>query len=74
MVTLKEAEKLFNEMIKNSGKNYKLDTILEAEFEEPLYVPVLIDENGEQLLPGEKISSIEKLTGNLVDFIYPCPA
>ena len=45
-----------------------------VKFEEPLYVPVLIDENGEQLLPGEKISSKEKLTGNLVDFIYPCPA
>ena len=61
-------------MIETSGGNYTLDFVMEAQFEEPLYVPVLIDENGEQLLPGEKLQSIEKSTGRLVDFIFPCPA
>ena len=74
MITLKEAENRFSEMIRDSGKNYKLDTVLVAEFEETLYIPVVIDEDGTQLLPGDKLLSIEKSTGNLVRFIFPCPA
>lgn len=74
MITLEQAKIMFNDMIKDSGKDYKLDVVLVAEFDEPLYIPVLIDENGEQLLPGEKLQSIEKSTGRLVDYIFPCPA
>ena len=74
MITLEQAKLMFSEMIETSGGNYTLDFVMEAQFEEPLYVPVLIDENGEQLLPGEKLQSIEKSTGRLVDFIFPCPA
>lgn len=74
MVTLEQAKKKFAELVAKSEKNYQIDDIWEISLAEPIYVMMVIDENGDQLLPGEAFPSIRKSDGALIDFKYPCPA
>lgn len=74
MVTLEQAKKKFAEMVAESEKNYQIDGIWEVSLAEPIYVMMVIDENGDQLLPGEAFQSIRKADGSLVDFRFPAPS
>lgn len=74
MITLERAKEMFAKMISESGKNYRIDIVWEIEDEEPIYVMMVIDEEGKQQLPGRLFPAIRKSDGELVDWEYPCPA
>lgn len=71
MITLERAKAMFEEMIKNSDKGYCLDQISEIAFEEPIYVMIALDKDGNQVFPGEVFPSIRKRDGALIDFKFP---
>lgn len=74
MITQAQAEQMFEQMIKQSGAKISIDFIIDAQFEEPLYIAVVIDESGEQDISGTRLPAIRKSDGELVDFEFPCPA
>ena len=74
MVTLEQAKEMFAEMVAKSDKKYQIDGIWEISFEDPIYVMMVIDENGDQLLPGEAFPCIRKADGAIIDWHFPCPA
>lgn len=71
MITMEQAKAMFEEMIKNSDEEYCLDQISEIAFEEPIYVMIALDKDGNQIFPGEVFSSIRKRDGALIDFKFP---
>lgn len=74
MITLERAKEMFTKMISESGKNYRIDIVWEIDDEEPIYAMMVIDEEGNQQLPGRLFPAIRKSDGELVDWEYPCPA
>ena len=73
MITLERAKQLFEEMIK-SNDGYALDQVSEVALEEPVYVVIAVDKNGNQVLPGQIFPAIRKKDGKAVNFDYTCPA
>lgn len=71
MITMEQAKAMFEEMIKNSDEEYCLDQISEIAFEEPIYVMIALDKDGNQIFPGEVFPSIRKKDGALIDFRFP---
>lgn len=71
MITQEHAKAMFEEMIRNNGKKYRFDQISEIAIEDPIYVMIAIDEDGNQVFPGEAFPSIRKRDGALVDFAFP---
>ena len=71
MITIEQAKAMFDEMIKNSKKKYFFDQISEIAFEDPIYVMIALDENGNQVFPGEVFPSIRKKDGAIVDYRFP---
>lgn len=71
MISKDQARVMFDEMIKNSGKKYRFDQMSEIAFEDPIYVMIAIDEEGNQIFPGEVFPSIRKRDGALIDFEFP---
>ena len=74
MITLEQANKMFENMIAKSGKSYQIFEVWEVEIDEPLYVMTVIDDSGIQHFPGDPFKSIRKTDGGLVHFQFPCPA
>lgn len=74
MVTPEEARAIFEEMVKKSGKKYRVEYVVELHLEDPIYYMLAQDEKGKQIFPGEVFPSIRKRDGELVDFEFPCPA
>lgn len=71
MITIEQARIVFEEMIRNSGKEYHLDQISEVSIEDPIYVMIALDKDGNQVFPGEAFPSIRKKDGALIDFVFP---
>lgn len=71
MITIEQAKVMFEEMIRNSNKEYRFDQISEVVLEEPLYVMIAVDEDGNQVFPGEVFPSIRKSDGAIVSFSFP---
>lgn len=71
MITIDQAKEMFEEMIKNSEKEYYFDQISEIAFEEPIYVMIALDKNGNQVFPGEVFPSIRKKDGAIIDYRFP---
>lgn len=71
MITVEQAKAMFEEMIKNSDKKYRFDQISEIAFEDPIYVMIAIDEDGNQVFPGEVFPSIRKRDGAIINFRFP---
>ena len=71
MITIDQAKEMFEEMIKNSEKDYYFDQISEIAFEEPIYVMIALDKNGNQVFPGEVFPSIRKKDGAIIDYWFP---
>lgn len=71
MITLEQAKAMFEEMIKNNGKEYRLDQISEIAFDDPIYVMIALDADGNQIFPGEVFPSIRKRDGAFIDFTFP---
>lgn len=74
MITLERAKEMFAQMVSDSGKNYQIDAVWEIEYDDPIYVMTVIDEDGKQHLPGDLFQSIRKRDGSLIDYEFPCPA
>lgn len=71
MITIEQAKAMFEEMIKESDKEYYFDQISEIAFEEPIYVMIALDKNGNQVFPGEVFPSIRKKDGKVIDYHFP---
>lgn len=71
MITLEQAKVMFEEMIKNSSEAYRLDQISEIAFDDPIYVMIALDKDGNQVFPGEVFPSIRKKDGTIVNFAFP---
>ena len=71
MITMEQAKAMFEEMIKNSKKEYRLDQISEIAFEEPIYVMIAVDNDGNQVFPGEVFPSVRKRDGAIINFKFP---
>ena len=74
MITLERAKEMFAQMIADSGREDQIDNVWEIEFDDPIYVMMVIDKEGNQQLPGRLFPAIRKSDGKIVDFEYPCPA
>lgn len=74
MITLEQAKKMFEDMIAKSQRSYQMYEAWEIDFDEPIYVMTVIDEDGVQHFPGDPFQSIRKSDGTLIDFEFPCPA
>lgn len=74
MITLEQAKKMFEDMIAGCEKTYQMYEAWEIEFDDPIYVMTVIDEEGVQHFPGDPFQSIRKSDGALIDFEFPCPA
>ena len=74
MITLEQAKIMFAEMVKNAEEQYEVFEVWEIKLETPIYVMTVIDKNGDQRMPGDPFKSIKKETGELIDFVFPCPA
>lgn len=74
MITLEQAKKIFAQMIADSGKQCQIDDVWEIEFDDPIYVMMVIDEDGNQQLPGILFPAIRKSDGAIINYEFPCPA
>lgn len=74
MITLEQAKKMFADMITESPQKYEIFEVWLIELDEPLYVMTVIDEDGNQHLPGDPFPSIRQADGKFVDYRFPCPA
>lgn len=74
MITLEQAKRIFEDMIKQSEKQYEIFEVWELDADFPIYVMTVIDENGVQRMPGDPFKSIRKEDGTLIDFSFPSPA
>ena len=71
MITLEQAKSMFEDMVQSHGEGYRLDQVSEIAFEEPIYVMIALDKEGNQIFPGEVFPSIRKKDGALIDFEFP---
>lgn len=71
MVTLEQAKRMFEEMIKNSSEIYHLDQVSEIALDDPIYVMIALDKEGNQIFPGEVFPSIRKSDGATINFAFP---
>ena len=71
MISMEQAKAMFEEMIKESDKEYYFDQISEIAFVEPIYVMIALDKNGNQVFPGEVFPSIRKKDGKVIDYRFP---
>ena len=71
MITVEQAKAMFEEMIINSKKEYRLDQLSEIALEEPIYVMIAVDKEGNQIFPGEVFPSVRKSDGAIIDFSFP---
>lgn len=71
MITLEQAKSMFEEMIKNSSEAYRLDQVSELALDDPIYVMIALDKEGNQIFPGEVFPSIRKSDGATVNFAFP---
>lgn len=74
MVTLEEATAIFQKLIDEQKEEYTLDQISLVMFDDPLYIMIARDKDGQQIFPGEVFPSIRYADGSLVLWEYPCPA
>ena len=65
---------MFEDLISASEKPYEMYEVWEVEFDDPIYVMTVIDEEGIQHFPGSPFQSIRKRDGALIDFYFPCPS
>lgn len=73
MITIEQAKKIFEDMINKAEERYEIFEVWEIDWDFPIYVMSVIDEHGEQRMPGNPFKSIRKDNGELVDFYFPCP-
>lgn len=71
MITIEQAKQQFQKLVESSEKKYTIQTVWEISFDDPIYAMIAIDENGNQVFPGEVFPSIRKDDGSLVDFRFP---
>ena len=71
MITLSEATKRFEEMLKNTEAKYIIDEVWEIELDAPIYAAIVSDMHGNQFLPGELFPCIRKEDGELIDWKFP---
>lgn len=71
MIAMEQAKAMFEEMIKKYDGGYRLSQISEIALEEPIYVMIAADKDGNQIFPGEVFPSIRKKDGALIDFRFP---
>lgn len=71
MITVEQARAMFEEMLRNNDKEYRFDQISEIAFEDPIYVMIAVDKEGNQVFPGEVFPSIRKRDGAIIDFKFP---
>lgn len=71
MVTLEQAKSMFEDMIKNSSEAYRLDQVSEIALDDPIYVMIALDKEGNQIFPGEAFPSIRKSDGATINFAFP---
>lgn len=71
MITLEQAKEIFEEMIRSNHEGYQLEQISEIAFDEPIYVMIATDREGNQVFPGEVFPSIRKKDGAVVNFTFP---
>lgn len=57
-----------------SSDGYTLNQVSEIALEEPVYVVIAVDKNGNQVMPGQIFPAIRKKDGKIVNFDYICPA
>lgn len=74
MITLEQAEKKLRKIIAECDKSVKVLKVWEIQFDDPLYVVMCIDKNGDKIYPGERFPSIRKRDGAVVNWQEPCPA
>lgn len=74
MITLEQAESKFREIIASGDESVKIAKVWEIQFEDPLYVVMCIDKNGNKIYPGERYPSIRKSDGSVIDWKEPCPS
>lgn len=74
MITMEQAKTMFANMIAESQKKYEIFEMWLIELDEPLYVMTVIDEEGNQHLPGDPFPSIRQVDGKFVDYSFSCPA
>lgn len=71
MITIEQAKEKFRKLVESSEKKYTIQTVWEISFDDPIYAMIAIDENGNQVFPGEAFPSIRKNDGSLVNFQLP---
>ena len=71
MITLDQATKMFQKMVAEHNKPYKIEKVWEIMFDDPIYAVIVVDENGTQFFPGEVFPSIRKRDGAIIDFTFP---
>lgn len=71
MVTLEQAKAMFEEMVKNSEETYRVDQVSEIAFDDPIYVMIALDGDGNQVFPGDVFPSIRKRDGATINFAFP---
>ena len=71
MITLLEAKKMFEQMLKETKAKCSIDDVWEIEVDEPIYVATVSDAEGNQFLPGEFLPCIKKENGELIDWKFP---
>ena len=71
MITIEQAKDQFRKLVEDSEKKYTIQTVWEISFNDPIYAMIAIDENGNQVFPGEAFPSIRKNDGSLVNFQLP---
>ena len=71
MITLDQAKEQFLKIVEKAEKKYTIQNVWEISFDDPIYVMLAIDENGNQVFPGEVFPSIRKADGSLINFSFP---
>lgn len=71
MITAEQAKEMFEEMINSQDEEYCFDQMSEIATDDPIYVMIAVDKNGNQVFPGEVFPSIRKRDGAIVDFSFP---
>ena len=71
MISLDCAKRMFEEMVNTKGGGYCVEQVSEIAFEDPIFVMIALDSEGNQIFPGEVFPSIRKKDGKFVDFSFP---
>ena len=71
MITSEQAKKMFEEMIFSKRGEYQFEQMSEIVTDDPFYVMIAVDKNGNQVFPGEIFPSIRTRDGALIDYSFP---